>query len=248
MRREHWYYNTQILALSISEKLLGRCWITSLKHRLNSRYRYLSYKDIYIFNWPFLQIKRALYKIYMRYWGEGLRRGRGQKTPDQMGTEDRSQDIFLTLPYVNETILCKVKKALKKTKFQVRLGWCAPTSLKKMLVSSDLTKASCPAGSRWCATCEAIRGGRCTDKKFVYEVECKICGDRYIGESKRPVRLRYNPISGRLLATPISGRGLFRTPPPLEISGSYLSIFKIKRHSFHLNMIYISKKRNFQNS
>ena len=32
--------------------------------------------------------------------------------------------------------------------------------------------------------------------------------------------------SGRLLATPISGRGLFRTP--LEISGSYRSIFKIQ--------------------
>ena len=36
-----------------------------------------------------------------------------------------------------------------------------------------------------------------------------------------------NPISGRLLATPISGKGgLFRTP--LEISGSNRSIFKIQ--------------------
>ena len=124
--------------------------------------------------------------------GRGRRRGRGRKRPDQMGTEDRSQDIFLTLPYVNETVLCKVKKAVKKSKFQVRLGWYAPISLKKMLVSSDLTKAPCPAGSRSCATCEAIRGGRCTDKNVVYDVECKICGDRYIGESKRPVRLRFN--------------------------------------------------------
>ena len=33
----------------------------------------------------------------------------------------------------------------------------------------------------------------------------------------------FNPISDSLLATPISGRGLFRTP--LEILGSYRSIF-----------------------
>ena len=44
------------------------------------------------------------------------------------------------------------------------------------------------------------------------------------------VRGLINPISGRLLATPISGKGgLFRTPPPpLEISGSYWSICKIQ--------------------
>ena len=51
-----------------------------------------------------------------------------------------------------------------------------------------------------------------------------------------------NPISGRLLATPISGKGggLFRTP--LEISGSNGRFLKFKRHSFRLNMIYIYKK------
>ena len=58
-----------------------------------------------------------------------------------------------------------------------------------------------------------------------------------------------NPISGRLLATPISGReggGLFRTPliSPV-LTGRFL---KFKRHSFRLNMIYISKKRNLKNS
>ena len=38
-----------------------------------------------------------------------------------------------------------------------------------------------------------------------------------------------NPISGRLLATPISGRGGGGClGPPLDISGSYRSIFKIQ--------------------
>ena len=58
-----------------------------------------------------------------------------------------------------------------------------------------------------------------------------------------------NPISGRLLATPISGRGGGGClGPPLispVLTGRFL---KFKRHSFRLNMIYISKKRNFKNS
>ena len=37
----------------------------------------------------------------------------------------------------------------------------------------------------------------------------------------------FNPISGRLLATPISGGGGC-LGPPLDISGSYRSIFKIQ--------------------
>ena len=53
------------------------------------------------------------------------------------------------------------------------------------------------------------------------------------------LKFEVNPISGRLLATPISGKGgLFRTP--LDISGSYRSIFKIQtafdspQHDLHL--------------
>ena len=39
---------------------------------------------------------------------------------------------------------------------------------------------------------------------------------------------RVNPISGRLLATPISGKGGLFSRTPLDISGSYRSIFKIQ--------------------
>ena len=50
-----------------------------------------------------------------------------------------------------------------------------------------------------------------------------------------------NPISGRLLATPISGRGSFRTPLRSRVlTGRFL---KFKRHSIRLNMIYIKKKK-----
>ena len=54
-----------------------------------------------------------------------------------------------------------------------------------------------------------------------------------------------NPISGRLLATPISGKGGCLGPPLISpvLTGRFL---KFKRHSFRLNMIYISRKKKFQ--
>ena len=57
----------------------------------------------------------------------------------------------------------------------------------------------------------------------------------------------FNPISGRLLATPISGRGSIKTPPLRSrlLIGRFL---KFKRHSIRVNMIYISKRRNCKNS
>ena len=49
---------------------------------------------------------------------------------------------------------------------------------------------------------------------------CRQCGNEMLHPS-------LNPISGRLLATPISGKGGC-LGPSLEIFGSYRSIFKIQ--------------------
>ena len=48
-----------------------------------------------------------------------------------------------------------------------------------------------------------------------------------VASTPPPDRARVNPISGRLLATPISGKGGC-LEPPFDISGSYWSIFKIQ--------------------
>ena len=64
----------------------------------------------------------------------GRRDGR-QKGRRRLGhtiTGDRNGH-FLTLPYVDGTILCKVKRAVKRSKMEVHLGWYTPTSLKKDL-------------------------------------------------------------------------------------------------------------------
>ena len=57
----------------------------------------------------------------------------------------------------------------------------------------------------------------------------------------------FNPISGRLLATPISGRGLFRTP--LDISRSNGLIFKIQTafDSTQRDLHLLKNKKNLEN-
>ena len=55
------------------------------------------------------------------------------------------------------------------------------------------------------------------------------------------------PISGRLLATPISGKGGC-LGPPLRSRVPTGRFLKFKRHSIRLNMIHISIERNFKNS
>ena len=61
---------------------------------------------------------------------------------------------------------------------------------------SALSKPECPGGRR-CHTCRSGFAGDCTQKNVVYELTCKVCQENgqdrtYIGETKRPVRLRFN--------------------------------------------------------
>ena len=74
-----------------------------------------------------------------------------------------------------------------------------------------------------------------------------MCVDTSSSPPWQSVTPHINPISGRLLATPISGKGGCLGPPLMSpvLTGRFL---KFKRHSFRLNMIYISKKRNSKNS
>ena len=96
------------------------------------------------------------------------------------------------MPYVNETVLCKVKRAARKSGLEINVTSFTPDTIKRKLVHSSFSDPPCPSGKRKCNTCRMINKGRCTDKNVVYELSCKLCGATYIGESKRPLRLRFN--------------------------------------------------------
>ena len=113
------------------------------------------------------------------------------------GRNADTEDGSLSLPYIDERLLWKVKHIVKQSKLRVRIAWKNDNKLKTALVKSSICKPACPGG-RKCHLCVSGFKGDCTQKNIVYEIRCKLCKQRggnidsYVGESMRPVRLRYN--------------------------------------------------------
>ena len=128
-----------------------------------------------------------------------LREARRNYTPARAKSGKKQQkncDGFLSLPYIDEELLCKIKSKVTKSGLNVKIAWKNPQKLKDKLVSSALCKPRCPGGQR-CHTCRSGFTGDCTQGNVVYELSCNICKGngqelKYIGETKRPVRLRFN--------------------------------------------------------
>ena len=97
---------------------------------------------------------------------------------------------------MDEKLLCKIQSKVRKSGLNIRLAWKNPQKLRNKLISSSLSKAKCPGGPR-CHTCASGFTSDCTQKNVVYCLQCKLCQQQgkesmYIGETKRPMRLRFN--------------------------------------------------------
>ncbi|EYC10257.1 hypothetical protein Y032_0056g2642 [Ancylostoma ceylanicum] len=94
--------------------------------------------------------------------------------------------IALVLPYLNEHLAKRVNTIVKRSRLPVRLIFKPPPTLKEILTSSRLYENGCDEeGCRYC-TDQKI----CHLRGTVYMIKCKGCGQRYIGESGRPLRKR----------------------------------------------------------
>ena len=79
----------------------------------------------------------------------------------------------------------------------IRFAWKGKYTLRNTLVRSDFSQPECPAGRRKCNACSSGVKGKCTISGVVYCVTCNLCTSdnnrvAYIGECKRPIRLRFN--------------------------------------------------------
>ena len=129
----------------------------------------------------------------------GARRGqvRGKRQHLQREEGYRSLDGYLTLPYIDESVCAKVKSVVKKSDLNLRVAWRNRYTLKNYLSRSAFTPPQCPSGGRLCNACESGVRGRCLESGVVYKITCVICQGKgkdmtYIGETKRPIRLRFN--------------------------------------------------------
>lgn len=141
-----------------------------------------------------------------------LARPRGAKGRRKL---EAKEDGYLTLPYIDENLLCKVKRIVNRSGLNVKLAWRNENKLKNKLVHSAFKPPCCPGGKR-CNLCQSGFKGQCTQKNVVYLLKCSLCNREYIGESKRPLRLRYNEhvrdMVSRKVDTPMGEH--FRTAHP----------------------------------
>ena len=128
-----------------------------------------------------------------------MERGRpvNEERRDRRRRDERELDGYLTLPYIDEGGCAKVNTIVKKSKLNLRVAWRSNNTVKNYLVRSAFSQPQCPSGARVCNACESGLRGKCLTSGVVYRIKCRICEDRgtdvaYIGETKRPVRLRFN--------------------------------------------------------
>ena len=111
--------------------------------------------------------------------------------------QDKNTDTYLRLPYINETVVRRVNRILRRSGTPLKVAWTSGPSLSQKLITSAFTQPSCPAGQRHCHTCESGLKGKCTKKNVFYKIICNMCEtnsrtELYIGESTHPIRYRFN--------------------------------------------------------
>ena len=114
-------------------------------------------------------------------------RKRANNTREKRKMDD--YDGFLTLPYVSDEISYKIKRAVKKSGLNIRIAQRSGPTLRSILTRSALEPPSCPSRGP-CIACQTGLQGCCTTKNVVYKLECILCQESYVGETKRPVRER----------------------------------------------------------
>ena len=140
------------------------------------------------------------------YPAEMVRRAR--KPRQESNTKKRSEKSAVCptvkLPYVNDRLCRDVRRIVKSYSKGVRLVFTSGSSLKEMLVTSSFVRPVCPREQQRqlaikkrgkpaeCRACDAgLLNGDCLSKNVVYSMCCSICDDEYVGETERPLRVRF---------------------------------------------------------
>ena len=107
-------------------------------------------------------------------------------------TRRKTPEARLVLPFIDDQLVRAVQAVVRKSDHRdMGVTWTNRNTIKRQLVRSALKPSPCPGGSR-CHSYAAGLLGKCQNAGVVYQVICELCNQTYIGETGRPVRLRYN--------------------------------------------------------
>ena len=98
--------------------------------------------------------------------------------------KDNGKVIYLRYPYINEKYAIKIRNILKKTKLPVPIK---PIFITAAPLRTQLRKSNPEAIKHACISEDSCI---CLKKNIVYEITCKICQEKYIGETHRTLLTR----------------------------------------------------------
>ena len=106
-------------------------------------------------------------------------------------TKLNQEYVNLTLDFISDNVSNKIKNEVKRLKLPFRINFVANNKLKnKLCCSRPYDKKTCKFNK--CRICPKIESNNndCSLKNAVYRVDCKICGQFYIGETERTLHER----------------------------------------------------------
>ena len=103
---------------------------------------------------------------------------------------EESSKIPLCIPFVCEELSSGIRNCVRRAGLEsyLRVVDIPPLNLRHRLVRNRAFDNPCDVDD--CAICSLMVRGNCMGSGVIYLIRCQICGEEYIGETGRPLRLR----------------------------------------------------------
>ena len=111
-------------------------------------------------------------------------RERRKKKGDWFSGEGKNETVIFVPPTPGGELRRRFMQTIKSAKAKIAIAEVPGMSIKRRLQVSDPFKSLKCGDQEKCMVCDG-KGGRCRKTGVTYEVKCRKCEDRYIGETAR---------------------------------------------------------------
>ncbi|MFH4981108.1 hypothetical protein AB6A40_007817 [Gnathostoma spinigerum] len=103
----------------------------------------------------------------------------------------KESPITITVPFISQYFTNSLTRIINKYPLPLKIATTPPPNLYRILVRNRTHDTLC-YNSKKCIICPQGKEGDCCRKGVVYSIKCKTCSVEYIGETGRPLHVRFN--------------------------------------------------------